>query len=222
MGRQVGWKHHRQLHDLRVVDKAYGGVLEPKLPVREVLCLPGVGLPLYGCRLSRPLEAAPEVWPCRGHGGGGDGFQSTWGSRLAQVPCRWRSVRGVLTAAAVKDSKWIQHEAAWERQQNYVDQGGEERRWVSEHRGPIRSSERKAVASPQSFCFESRSEEEQHWMLTSRKREKRQESCCARGAALSLSTQHQHWARCQEGHSGGDGGCKRWLSWWQGHTAVLQ
>lgn len=81
-------------------------------------------------------------------------------------------MRGVLTAAAVKDSKWIQHEAAWERQQNYVDQGGEERRWVSEHRGPICSSERKAVASPQSFCFESRSEEEQHWMLTSRKREK--------------------------------------------------
>lgn len=58
------WVEASHLFDLRNVCEAFGGVLESKVPVGEVLYLPGMGLPPYPCGLRYPLGAAQEARPC--------------------------------------------------------------------------------------------------------------------------------------------------------------
>lgn len=41
---EASWVEASHLFDLRIVCEAFGGILESKVPVGEVLCLPGMDL----------------------------------------------------------------------------------------------------------------------------------------------------------------------------------
>lgn len=64
------WRHKRlgesllDVHSVRNIWQIYRGAFKPKMSLRGVPCLPGVGMPHHFCAVQSPVRISPrEAWP---------------------------------------------------------------------------------------------------------------------------------------------------------------